>query len=212
MLIRLMLIIFFASIPLLVLAEQVIIGHFSEGDIKHWKNKSIHGITEYILETHHNQTVICATADATSSAFGIKYKVDPRKIKYLHWSWKIESPLPMLNEKLKGGHDFAARLSIIDRRGLTGMKSHVINYVHSSSQAKNSTWANPFNKRAINIAVQSSEVNEIGYTVFKRNIADDFKQIFGEIPDEIEGIAIVTDADNSGAKAKACYGNIWFSS
>lgn len=204
-------ILFIALAPAWVFAEQLLIGNFNDGKINDWKNKSIKGKTEYNVEKISGEKVVCASANDSSSALGVQHRVNIHEFRILNWSWKIITPLPPLNEKTKDGHDFAARITIIDRIGMTGLKSHTINYVYAPGQEENSRWPNPFNSRSINISVQSNEVDDLGFTVFKRDVAEDFKKSFGESPKEIDGIAIVSDADNSGGKAKSCYGNIWFS-
>jgi hypothetical protein len=36
----------------------------------------------------------------------------------------------------------------------------------------------------------------------------DFQRAFGESPGQLVGIALLTDTDNTGAKAEACYGDV----
>jgi hypothetical protein len=42
----------------------------------------------------------------------------------------------------------------------------------------------------------------------ERNILEDYKKAFGQEPPMISGIAIMTDADNTGESAIAYYGDI----
>ncbi len=44
----------------------------------------------------------------------------------------------------------------------------------------------------------------------ERNIARDFRAAFGEAAPPVNGIIIATDSDNTGAKATAFYGDIFF--
>lgn len=44
----------------------------------------------------------------------------------------------------------------------------------------------------------------------ERNIARDFRAAFGEAAPPVNGIVIATDSDNTGAKATAFYGDIFF--
>jgi Protein of unknown function (DUF3047) len=43
---------------------------------------------------------------------------------------------------------------------------------------------------------------------YRRNLTADFRRAFGEDPGLLVGIALMTDADNTGASAEACYGDI----
>jgi hypothetical protein len=44
----------------------------------------------------------------------------------------------------------------------------------------------------------------------ERNIYEDYKKAFGDEPPPISGVAIMTDADNTGESAIAYYGDIVF--
>jgi hypothetical protein len=44
----------------------------------------------------------------------------------------------------------------------------------------------------------------------ERNIYEDYKKAFGDEPPAISGVAIMTDADNTGESAIAYYGDIVF--
>jgi hypothetical protein len=45
----------------------------------------------------------------------------------------------------------------------------------------------------------------------KRNIREDWMRAFGEDIETIDAVAIMTDTDNSGQKARAWYGQPFFS-
>jgi len=44
----------------------------------------------------------------------------------------------------------------------------------------------------------------------KRNVREDFKKLFGKDITSIDAVAIMTDTDNSGLRARAAYGDIYF--
>jgi len=45
----------------------------------------------------------------------------------------------------------------------------------------------------------------------RRNVVRDFKRLHGKDIRRIDGVAIMTDSDNSGLSARALYGDIFFS-
>jgi hypothetical protein len=45
----------------------------------------------------------------------------------------------------------------------------------------------------------------------RRNVLLDFKRLHGKDIRQIDGVAIMTDSDNSGLNARALYGDIYFS-
>ena len=45
---------------------------------------------------------------------------------------------------------------------------------------------------------------------FQRDVVADFQRAFGEPPGALIGAAFMTDADNTGSRAEACYGSLVF--
>ncbi|MDT8406358.1 MAG: DUF3047 domain-containing protein [Methylococcales bacterium] len=60
------------------------------------------------------------------------------------------------------------------------------------------------------LAVRSKD--DHGWQCEKRDLRADWQRAFGETPDKLDAIALMTDSDNSNGKTKAYYGDIWFSS
>jgi hypothetical protein len=44
----------------------------------------------------------------------------------------------------------------------------------------------------------------------RRNVRADYREAYGEAPPPVNGIAIMTDTDNTGGTATALYGDIVF--
>lgn len=58
------------------------------------------------------------------------------------------------------------------------------------------------------IAVESGEARRGEWISEKRNVLEDYRNVFGEEPPNIQGIAIMTDTDNTGESAVAFYDDI----
>ena len=65
----------------------------------------------------------------------------------------------------------------------------------------------PFTDCVQMVAVESGSTNVGTWVTEQRNIRKDYRQAFGEEP-PINGLAIMTDTDNTGESATAYYGNI----
>jgi hypothetical protein len=76
---------------------------------------------------------------------------------------------------------------------------------------KDKTWPNPYAGDNVMMLAMRSTPDKTGtwYTE-KRNIRDDFKNILGEDVQSIDAVAIMTDTDDTQGKAKAYYGDIFF--
>ena len=70
---------------------------------------------------------------------------------------------------------------------------------------------NPYTDRVKMIVIESGSDQAQQWLSEKRNILQDYRDIFGEDPPHISGVAIMTDSDNTGEAATAWYGDIVFS-
>ncbi len=186
------------------------IGFFSEMDLAGWKEKSFNGNTEYKIRSVDGYKFLQASADMSASALYKRVKIDLNKTPILNWSWMINERLPVLTEEVKNGDDYSARVYVIVKRGLAPWKSNALNYVWSSRTSKNA-WPNAFTSKAIMIPLRYQKDFENEWHSEKVNVKEDFKKYFGLDVDHIDGVAIMTDTDNSRLSASASYGDIDFS-
>ncbi len=187
------------------------VGRFSAADLSGWKEKKFKNRTRYrLLETQHNH-VLLAEARASASGLFRKIHVDLHKTPYLHWCWQVIEPLPPLPEETKAGDDYVARIYIVKQGGLAFWRTRALNYVWSSSHAREALWPNAFaGHNVMMLAVRNRD--ERGWICEKRNVRADWRRAFGEDPDQIDAVALMSDSDNSQERTVAHYGDIWFSS
>ena len=58
-----------------------------------------------------------------------RFKIDLNKTPFINITWKIEKDLKGIDEKNKKGHDFAARVFVVKKTGLTPLSNKALNYV-----------------------------------------------------------------------------------
>lgn len=63
-------------------------------------------------------------------------------------------------------------------------------------------------ERVRKIVVERDHVNLRRWMTYRRQLMADFQRAFGEPPGRLIGIAFLTDTDNTGTKAEACYGDV----
>jgi len=192
-------------------SENILIGKFSQADKSGWENHSFEGHTNYSLVEDENITVLKAESKASASGLINRTRIDLAETPFLNWRWKVDKSLYRLAETFKEGDDFAARIYIVVDGGVFFWKTLALNYVWSSSQTINSLWDNPFTSNAKMIAVQTGDKNSNQWQTEKKNIREDLLRAYGKDIRIIDAIAIMTDTDNSGQKATAYYGDIYFS-
>ncbi len=188
------------------------VGLFSRNDTSGWKIRKFSGSTDYSLISVDGQLVLAADSRQSASAFYKKVKVDLDKTPILNWSWRKEQPINPGNELDKKGDDFVARIYVVKSGGLFYWNTLALNYVWSYQHIKNDFWNNPFagEKNKMLSQRDALDLKNVWFNEH-RNVAIDFKQLLGKDIRHIDGIAIMTDSDNSGLSAKALYGDIYFS-
>lgn len=177
-----------------------------------WESVQFKGETHYFPGESGGEKCLRAESDRSASGLMRKERVDLEKTPYLNWSWRVERFPESLNERTRQGDDFAARIYVIVDGGLFFWKSRAVNYVWSRHEPVGENWSNPFagdNSRMISIA--SGKTQPTLWRSEKRNIQEDFQILFGASMDHIDGVAIMTDADNSHSRSVACYRDIYFS-
>lgn len=174
-----------------------------------WKEKRFVGSTVYTPLPE--EKLLLAESEGAASGLFFEQAVDLRATPWLNWSWKVENVLHGVSERDKAGDDYAARIYVVAKGGLAFWKTRALSYVWASREPEGSMWANAFTANAQMIAVRSGSA-ELGELIQeKRNVREDWMRAFGEDIDTIDAVAIMTDTDNSGQRARAWYGQPWFS-
>ena len=91
------------------------------------------------------------------------------------------------------------------------MSNRAINYVFSSNVEVGENWSNPYNKKSIDNVLSTTKENLNKWVTVKANVKEDFKRFHDLNVDELDGLAIMSDTDNSKLKSVAYYQNIYFS-
>ena len=123
----------------------------------------------------------------------------------------MREDLKGINEKSKKGHDFAARVFVIKKTGATALSNRAINYVFSSNENVGDNWPSPYTKKSIDNVLSTTNENLNEWVTVKANVKEDFKKFHDLDVNELDGVAIMADTDNSKSKSISYYQNIYFS-
>ncbi len=191
------------------LAEEIVLGRFSEGDLSGWEPKRFEGEVSYRLtRAPGGETVLEARSDGAASGLVLKRKIDLTKTPILIWRWRIERPVNPPDELTKSGDDFAARVYFIAPGAGFFSFPDSVSYVWASRQPEGSSWPNPYTRKVRMVAVDAGARRAGEWRSHRRNMREDFRMYFGRDITEITHIAIMTDSDNSNLSARAWYGDI----
>ena len=183
--------------------------------------------SEYALVEDGGATVIRAQADGSASGLVRAFELDPRRFPVLTWRWKAENVLAKGDVRRKDGDDYPARvyvtfdydpgdLSFGDKIKYRALKAlgyddvplRALSYVWANQPGETEIVPNAFTDWVQMVPVQSGPANLGAWRTERRDVVADYRAAFGEEPPAISGIAIMTDADNTGGAATAYFGDI----
>ena len=190
--------------------------------------KKIPKQTAYELIKDGEAVVVKAVSDASASGLTKAINIDPKEYPIVRWRWKVENVLRHSDVSRKDGDDYPARLYITfaydpDKVSLgkklkfkTGQAIFgdipiaALNYIWDTKTPIGTIVENAYTDFAQMVVVESG-MQKVGRWVSEeRNIYEDYKQAFGEEPPLMNGVAIMTDTDNTKEQATAYYGDIQF--
>lgn len=190
--------------------------------------KKIERHTQYDVIKDQAISVVRAVSEAGASGLTKAVTIDPREYPIVRWRWKIENVLNKSDVSRKEGDDYPARLYITfayepDRvsfgkklkykagQALFGdIPIAALNYIWDSKSPVGTVVDNAFTSFAKMIVVESGARRIGSWIEEERNVYQDYLSAFAEEPPAINGIAIMTDTDNTKERAVAFYGDIEF--
>jgi hypothetical protein len=218
-------------------SESVLeVGKFSASQVGQaipdgWKPltfKKIPKHTSYEMVKDGGVTIVKAVSEASASGLIKPVSIDPKAFPIVRWRWKIDNVLQRSNVAIKEGDDFPARLYITfeydpDRvsfgkklkfkagQALFGdIPIAALNYIWESKTPVGTIVDNAYTDFAKMVVVESG-AQKVGLWIDEeRNIYEDYMKAFGEEPPMINGVAIMSDTDNTKEQATAYYGDIVF--
>tara|TARA_B100001029_G_C14987171_1_gene409711 strand:- start:27 stop:680 length:654 start_codon:yes stop_codon:yes gene_type:complete len=196
-------------------SEKINVFKFTEEELKTLKVRKVRGAdskTEYVVGKNENGNFLKAIANNAASGLGKEIKIDLNNTPFLNITWKVEKDLSGINERSKKGHDYAARVFVVKKTGATALSNRAMNYVFSSNDNVNDFHPSPYTKKSIDYVLATTKEHLNEWVTVKINVKEHFKKFHDLDLDEINGIAIMADTDNSKLKSVSYYQNIYFSS
>lgn len=212
------------------------VGKFSSGTVgqampEGWKPltfKKILKHTSYEVVKDGENAVVKAMSDASASGLTKEVRVDPKEYPIIRWRWKVENLLKHSDVTRKEGDDYPVRLYITfeydpDKvsfgkklkfkagQALFGdIPLAALTYIWETKTPVGTIVENAYTDFAKMVVVESGGQKVGMWIDEERNIYEDYKKAFGEEPPMINGVAIMSDTDNTKDQVTAYYGDIVF--
>ena len=195
-------------------AEVTNVFEFTDSELSKLEVRKIRGAknkTIYSVGSNENGNFLKAIADNAASGLGKEINIDLNKTPFVNITWKIEKDLQGIKENTKKWHDFAARVFGIKKTGATPLSNRAINYVFSSNSEVGLNSPSPYTKKSIDNVLATTRENLNEWVTVKANVKEDFKRFHNLNVNQLDGLAIMVDTDNSKMKAISYFQNIYFS-
>jgi hypothetical protein len=185
-----------------------LIDNFENGLHPGWQEKTFAGRTEYRVVRGEDGHCLQATSAGAASGLIFEKEYRLQDFPLLTWRWKVGNILPLGDATRKAGDDYAARVYVIFPHWIP-LKTRSINYIWANRLPQGRHVPNPFSANAVMVAVESGPEKVGRWVAERRNVLADYREIFGEEPPAVGAIALMTDTDNTGGKASACYDDLY---
>tara|TARA_Y100001970_G_scaffold292689_1_gene435241 strand:- start:2290 stop:2940 length:651 start_codon:yes stop_codon:yes gene_type:complete len=196
-------------------AEKITVFEFSKEEFETLEVRKVRGadaMTKYSLGFNENGSFLKAEANNAASGLGKEIKIDLNKTPILNITWMIEKDLRGIDERSKKGHDYAARVFVVKKTGATPLSNRAMNYVFSSNEDIDVFHSSPYTKKSVDYVLSTTKDKLNEWVSVKANVKEHFKKFHDLDINEINGVAIMADTDNSKLSSISYYQNVYFSS
>ena len=186
-----------------------------DGDMADWRYEKFRSIkeSEYRVEDDSDldRPVLIAESKGGASGYVREQSLDLLKTPWLHFLWRVEAADYLPNEGEKEGDDYAWRIYLIDE-GI--ISARILNLVYAQKKADGEIWTSPYSTSLYRVRTYAVNPEEDfgGWQRTSLNVEAIWRQAFGDVPEQVDGMGIMTDSDTTNTYAKVRYGAIILSS
>jgi hypothetical protein len=184
--------------------------------------------SRYDLVRREDSTVVVrARSENGASGLITRKRVDLAQYPILEWRWKVTDVPTRADVAADTTADAAARvyvtfdydglgffdrlkLMLLRRVAMPEAPSRALNYVWATRREPGTPVTSPYTDQIRMLPVRNGTTRTGEWVRERRNVWMDYRALFGEDPPPVNGVAIMTDTDNTGGTAQAFYGDIVF--
>ena len=180
------------------------VGKFPSG----WVSRDQKNMTKvYTVQAEGEKIFLHAEANSLSVQISYERKWDIKDYPMLRWCWRAVVFPTGSNEQIKTGADSVLGVYVV----LSGLPFvTAIKYIWSDTLPVGTAFNSPYSNGTKIIVVQSGRALTGTWVTEERNVLSDYERFFGkgEKHPVAQGIAILTDSDNTNSCAAGDYAHI----
>lgn len=170
-----------------------------------------------------------ARAEASMALLGRPVDIDLDRHPMLCWRWRIDGVVKSADMGRRSGDDYAARvylafqmppgsLSLADRAALSLARAvygkivpdAALNYVWDNRHPVGTVMPNAYTDRARMVVRRSGDTQAGSWVEERANVRADAAKLFGSERMTLKFVALASDADNTGERARAGFADLHF--
>jgi hypothetical protein len=193
--------------------EIIILDKHKTTALAEWNKPVLFGKGHWEVVDDSGEQVIKLRTESSSFALEKSITVDLNRTPYLEWEWKGTVLPAGGNFESPEADDQAAQLLVVFPKAFFERRK-VISYIWDPTAAKGTVAAGAgpvyLNVKAI---VVESGYSQLGkWLLEKRNVVDDFRAVFGEIPERAVAIRLQINSQHTKSDAEVFWKTIRFTS
>lgn len=185
------------------------------------------GASTYRVAEQDGEPALCAESRNHATALVRPLSLDADAYPVLRFRLRVEDVVPGADGRSKKGDDFAARVFVnfeFDREaeGFVSRLAHAasermkgrdlpgraLNYVWGNTTPAGTQMPSPYTDRVSVVVVASGKPRQPVWRTFERDVVADFIAAFGHPPPPVHSVGVMSDSDDTGTRASACFGQI----
>jgi Protein of unknown function (DUF3047) len=140
----------------------------------------------------------------------VKGNVNLKETPILEWSWKVTTLPKDGNSCRKATDDQAGQVFVVWPRFPEAVRSQIIGYVWDTTQPVGTVCKSEKTGTVTYIVVRSGPAELGKWLTERRNVADDYKRVFGGEPDPPSAVSIAIDSNDTNSTAESFMGALLF--
>ncbi len=185
--------------------------------------------TQYAVVRWGGAMAIESLADNSMALMARPLNIDLTKTPVLCWRWRIEDVLQTADMRKKTGDDYAARVYVALKlppqalgfglrtklalaRSIYGehVPDAALNYVWDNRYPAGTIAPNAYTDRTQMMVMRSGRQDIKRWVNERRDVLADATQLFGSYDHQAVSLAVASDTDNTGERAKAGFADMHF--
>ena len=171
-----------------------------------WREVRYAGRTSYRIVAAGAEAILSEESRDQNSALLQETRLDPRGVT-LRWRWRVlEHPMGA-DPGVRAQDDRAAAVLVIVRRSLLPWRTSALMYQWTLARPRGEWSRSPYSQQVRTLVLENASADS-AWREESRDLAADLELAFGRLPTRIEAIGVICDTDNTGARARAEFGEI----